>query len=95
MGDWNENDISSPMQTKKWQASSSPGQAISDNSLLSSGVPVIANDPNRHALADRQVVNIVPDSKAASEITALKEQLAEQPVIRKKLTTALQGIVYP
>jgi hypothetical protein len=49
MGDWKEGDISLPDQGNKRQASSSPGQAVSDTSVLSVDMPV-RHDPRNGEL---------------------------------------------
>jgi hypothetical protein len=74
IGDWSKNDIPCLVQNNKQQVSSSPGQAFIDNSLLSVDVSVRANDPKRHTLADRLVVKIVSENKAAAEIATLNRE---------------------
>jgi hypothetical protein len=90
MGDWQDNDIPTLGQTNKRQASALPGQGVSDTSLLFIDIPVRA-DHKRLAMAVRQIINPVPDSRAG-DIIALKEQLAELSVTQQQLTTALQAI---
>ncbi len=58
MDDWKETDISLPDQGNKRQASSSPGQAVSDTSVLSVDLPV-RHDLKRIAIADTGTHHIV------------------------------------
>jgi hypothetical protein len=59
MGDWQDTDIPSPNQgPHKRLASSSPGQGVSDNSLLSVDIPV-RHDPKRIAMAEKQYIKVV------------------------------------
>jgi hypothetical protein len=94
MGDWQDSDIPSPDQgPHKRQASSSPGQGASDASLLSVDVPV-RHDPKRIAMAERQVIKIVKTSPllTGDDGNQIQDQLADIPVLRQQLTTALQDI---
>jgi hypothetical protein len=94
MGDWQDSDIPSPDQgPHKRQASSSPGQGASDASLLSVDVPV-RHDPKRIAMAERQVIKVVKSSPllTGEDGNRIQDQLADIPVLRQQLTTALQDI---
>jgi hypothetical protein len=71
MGDWQDSDIPSPNQgPHKRQASSSPGQGVSDASLLSVDIPV-RYDSKRIALAERQVIKVVKAPPPQLALTAL------------------------
>jgi hypothetical protein len=61
MGHWQDNDIPTLEQTNKRQASASPEQGVSDTSLLSIDVPVLAD--HKIAMADRQSIKLVSDCR--------------------------------
>ncbi len=90
MGDWQDSDIPSPNQgPHKRQASSSPGQGVSDASLLSVDIPV-RHDPKRIAMAERQVIKVVKAPPPASvDSSAMQDQLADIPILKQQLTVAL------
>ncbi len=92
MGDWQDSDIPSPNQgPHKRQASSSPGQGVSDASLLSVDIPV-RHDPKRIAMAERQVIKVVkaPPPPVGIDSSALQDQLADIPILKQQPTAALQ-----
>jgi hypothetical protein len=91
MGDWKEGDISIPDQGNKRHASSSPGQAVSDTSILSVDMPV-RHDPKRIAMADRQLIKIVKMTGTEAGMDGIQEQLAEIPALKQQLSAALQEI---
>jgi hypothetical protein len=94
MGDWQDSDIPSPNQgPQKRQATSSPGQGASDTSLLSVDVPV-RHDPKRIAMAERQIVKVVkvPLHSDYNDSPTTHDQLADIPILKQQLSTALQDI---
>jgi hypothetical protein len=95
MGDWKDTDIPSPEAgAQKRQASTSPGQGVSDASLLSVDMPV-RHDPKRIAMAERQVVRVVRTAPAATaaDVLALQEQLSDVSALKQQLTSAIQDVV--
>jgi hypothetical protein len=56
-------------------------------------MPIRQSNSKLHAFADRQMVRLVADTRVGTEISALREQLAELRVIKQQRSVALQDIV--
>jgi hypothetical protein len=95
MGDWKDTDIPLPHTgPQKRQASSSPGQGVSEASLLSVDIPVRHN-PKRIAMAERQVVRVVKaaPTDAVADISTLQEQMSDISALKQQMTSAIQDII--
>jgi hypothetical protein len=94
MGDWKDSDIPSPtLVAQKRQASSSPGQEVSDASLLSVDIPV-RHDPKRIAIAERQVIRVVKSTPptAMEDTSAFQGHLADISTLKQQLVSAIQDV---
>ncbi len=95
MGDWKDSDIPTPCgQLNSKRQASSPGQAVSDSSLLSIDMPIRQSDSKRHVFADRQMFWLVADTRVGTEISALRKRLAELRVHQTAAVSCPAGHCY-